>query len=470
MRKGLTGCVLLFWGLFWIGCGAGPQPDVAFQYQEKPAVKALQKKTIAYPQARFVVLADPHYHHPDLGTSGPAFEAYIESDRKLLAQSDAILDAAIERIRQEPADFVLICGDLTKDGSRRNHEHVAEKIGRLHPSAPVYVVPGNHDVLNGEAYRYTKTGRERIPTVTADEFENIYQSFGYGQALAADPNSLSYVVEPVPGLRLLALDSCLWRKNSPDGHPHVDGRFSADTLRWIENMLIRSKREGKAVLAMMHHGLVEHYPNNEKYYGEYVVDNSEAVAELLARYGVRLVFTGHFHAQDITKKDITKKDITQKEITENQTGAAAPFVLDVETGSLVTYPCPYRSVRIDENQMCHIESRFIRSIAGMEADFQAFARQFAYQGTIGMANEALEGYRVSEAGREKLSPQIADAYLAHLSGDEKKPETVITAKGTGLMGRLVVWSQKDLVEGWWTDLPPPDNSLTIDLETGGWRQ
>ena len=460
MYKGLIGCVLVFLALIWIGCGAGSQPEVVFQYQRKADVKALQKKRIAYPETRFVVVADPHYHHPDLGTSGPAFEAYIKSDRKLLAHSDAILDAAIRRIRQETADFILICGDLTKDGARRNHEHVAEKIKRLHPSAPVYVVPGNHDIINGEACRYTKTGKERIPTVSADAFESIYQAFGYGQALAKDPNSLSYVVEPVAGLWLLALDSCLWRKNSLDGHPHVDGRFPADTLRWIEEMLIKSKRGGKAVLAMMHHGLMGHYPNNEKYYGEYVVDHSQAAAGLLARYGVRLVFTGHFHAQDIAKE----------QISENQTGSAAPFVFDVETGSLVTYPCPYRRVKIDANQTCHIESRFIESIAGMETGFQAFAKKFAYEGTIGMANEALEGYWVSEAGREKLSPQIAEAYVAHLAGDEKKPETVISAKGTGLMGRLVVWSQKDLVEGWWTDLPPPDNRLTINLGTGRWRR
>jgi hypothetical protein len=37
------------------------------------------------------------------------------------------------------------------------------------------------------------------------------------------------------------------------------------------------------------------------------------------------------------------------------------------------------------------------------------------------------------------------------------------------MGRLVAFFQKDLVAGWWTDFPPPDNHLTLDLQTGGWQ-
>lgn len=443
------------------GCAGSHPPLPDFQYREKGRLQQLQKNIPSYPETRFIVLSDPHYFHPGLGTKGPAFQAYIDADRKLLAESDAILEAAIGQTRREKADFVLVCGDMTKDGERINHERVSEKIRRLHPEAPVYVIPGNHDVLSGDAYRYTAEGKERIPTVTAAEFRDIYAPFGYDQALAEDPASLSYVVEPVPGLWLLGLDSCLWRENDLDSHPHVNGRFSPDTLRWLENMLIRARRENKAVMAFMHHGLMEHYPANEKYYSEYIVDNSETVSELLASYGVRLVFTGHFHAQDITVK---------KKWNEEQAAAPERFVFDVETGSLVTYPCPYRLVSIAADQSCTIESRFIESIAGMGADFTDYARRFAYQGTIKLADDTLAEYKVSKKARQKLSPQIADAYLAHLAGDEKKPEVMISGRGSGIMGRIVLFFQRDLVEGWWTDLPPPDNQLVIDLEDGTWHQ
>lgn len=426
-----------------------------FRYQEKGFAEQLSRAPSDYPEVRFIVLADPHYYHPGLGTEGPAFQHYLAMDRKMLTKSKEILEAAISRIRGARADFVLICGDMTKDGSRASHKAVSRKLAGLDASLPVFVIPGNHDVRNGEACRYTPEGRERVPTVTAEEFKNIYASFGYRQCLAQDPASLSYAAEPVPGLWLLALDSCLWRENKLDGHPHVDGRFSPETLVWIESMLIRAKRKGKKVIACMHHGLVEHYPENEKYYGEYIVDNSRCVAGLLAAYGVQLVFTGHFHAQDITVEKMTPP---------------ARDIFDIETGSLLTYPCPYRRVHISADQTCTITSRRITSISSMGKDFGAYARDFTYKGTIRLADKTLQQYKVSKAARKRLCPQIARAYLAHLAGDEKKPGVVIDSEGTGLMGRLVILFQKDLIEGWWTDLAPPDNELVIDLKDGSWRK
>ncbi|MCF8112174.1 MAG: metallophosphoesterase [Desulfobacteraceae bacterium] len=438
-----------FLSVLLAGCGGSKHRPVEFRYQQEESVKNLQRKEFPYPATRFVVLSDPHYYNPDLGTSGPAFEKYIENDRKLLAKSDEILDSAISRVRREKADFVLICGDLTKDGEKINHRRFEKKIRRLHPSAPVYVVPGNHDVASGAGHRYTKNGTKPVETVSPEEFKKIYADYGYSAALEKDSSSLSYVAEPVPGLWLLALDSCLWRENEQNKSPVTDGRFTAETLEWIKDVLIRAKKRQKTVITFMHHGLIEHYPSNEKYYGEYVVDNSETVARLLSVYDVRLVFTGHFHAQDVTVKH-TKKP--------------SGCVCDVETGSLVTWPCPYRVVEISEPGTCTIESRFIRSIESMPGDFRKYAREFAFRGTVGLANDALEDYRVSEKGKKILSPRIAEAYVAHLAGDEKKPEQVLTTSGTGLMGRIVAFSQRDLVEGWWTDLAPQDNRLTIDLK------
>ncbi|MFW5908852.1 MAG: metallophosphoesterase family protein [Desulfosalsimonas sp.] len=431
------------------GCATLKQPPHEFKYQQEEAVKDLQEKRFPYPETQFIVLADPHYYHPSLGTSGPDFEAYIRDDRKMLTKSDEILDAGIKRVRQEHADFILICGDLTKDGEKINHRYVAEKIGNLHPSADIFVIPGNHDIKSGAARRYTEDGSEPVENVSPEEFREIYAHYGYSSALDEDPASLSYVAEPVPGLWLLALDSCLWRENEPDKHPVTDGRFSEQTLEWIEETLIQAKQQKKAVIAFMHHGLMEHYPANEKYYGEYVIDNSDTVTRLFAAYGVQLVFTGHFHAQDITVKH-TKEPLGR--------------VFDIETGSLLTWPCPYRIVEISGRNTCTIESRFIDSIESMPEGFPEYARKFAFDGTVGLARDALEKHRVSEKGMEILAPQIAEAYLAHLKGDEKKPQQVLTTKGTGLMGRVVVFFQKDLVQGWWTDLPPEDNRLAIDIK------
>ena len=63
---------------------------------------------------------------------------------------------------------------------------------------PVLVVPGNHDVLNPRAARFSGDAAEPVAGVAPEEFAAIHADLGYGEALERDPASLSYVAEPVP--------------------------------------------------------------------------------------------------------------------------------------------------------------------------------------------------------------------------------------------------------------------------------
>jgi 3',5'-cyclic AMP phosphodiesterase CpdA len=453
-RHSITLVVLFLLLMSLSSCANTRHRSLSFKYQEGNQIKNPLQKNYPYPATRFLVFADLHYYNRSLGTEGQVFQDYLDHDRKLLVLSEQILDSAIDRINREQLDFILICGDLTKDGEKINHDYVAAKLKKINSTAKIYVIPGNHDVANGKSCRYTLDGAERVANLTPDEFRQVYGPFGYKTALKKDRTSLSYLAEPVAGLWVLALDSCLWRENKPGENPQTDGRFTLETLKWIEDVLIEAKQRKKAVIVFMHHGLMEHYPSNEKYYGDYVVDDSRALTDLLASYGVQLVFTGHFHAQDITR---------------NQPDKSSRSIFDIETGSLITYPCPYRIVTITADQICSIESRRIEVIESMPTGFPDYARNYVFQGTLKKAEKALNKYMVSEEGLNRLGPQIAEAYLAHLVGDEKKPEVTITGQGTGLMGHIVLFFQKDLVDGWWTDLPPQDNRLVIDLRDGSYN-
>ena len=103
--------------------------------------------------ARFAVLSDLHFYDPRLGTSGQAFEDYLNQDPKLLKESEAILDAAITNIVQQHVQFVLVAGDLTKDGELLDHVRVAQQLRRLEQRGiQVFVIPGNHDINNPDAF------------------------------------------------------------------------------------------------------------------------------------------------------------------------------------------------------------------------------------------------------------------------------------------------------------------------------
>ena len=60
------------------------------------------------------------------------------------------------------------------------------------------------------------------------------------------------------------------------------------------------------------------------------------MAGLLSNGGVGTVFTGHFHANDIT---------------QGTPSTSARALFDIETGSAVTYPCPYRVVDVSDDSL-----------------------------------------------------------------------------------------------------------------------
>jgi 3',5'-cyclic AMP phosphodiesterase CpdA len=418
----------------------------------------LAQPAASFPPARFAVISDPHLYDKGLGIEGKAFEEYLADDRKLIVESEELLVAAVERVKTLGVQFLLVSGDLTKDGERQDHELLARYLGTLKDAGiPSFVIPGNHDILNPRAYGYSVAGAKKVPNVTAEEFAGIYKDFGYGSALFRDASSLSYVAEPAPGIWLLALDSCQYADNPKRKESQTDGRFGASTVTWIEDVLARAARGGIPVIAMMHHGVLEHYTGQVQYYGQYVVKDWEAFSSLLASYRVRLVFTGHYHAQDITVR----------------TWSDGRFLYDSETGSLVTAPNPVRTVTIDGNQRLSIESSFITELPSFTAagkDFHEYAETYLHSGISGIAIKTMKGLGVPAAEAEKLAPQVADAFAAHYNGDEKflGVET-LPSKGLSFMGGIVVANKRGLVDGLWKDLPPTDNAVSVDLRTGAWQ-
>lgn len=403
-----------------------------FQYTADPGPAAVLPP---WPAARFVVLSDTHLFPAELGVSGPAFTRYLENDRKLLAESEVLLEGAVGQILAEQPDFVLVSGDLTKDGELLAHQRFAAALDRLAAAGiPSYVVPGNHDLNNPHAVRFDGESKTRVPTVTPAEFAALYAAHGYGRALRRDPGSLSYLAEPVPGLWLIALDSALYDDNERLGEPVTAGALSPSRAGWLEQVLLEGRRQGKAMLAMLHHGVVEHYKGQAKYFPEYVLQDGREIADLLAYHGVQLVFTGHYHAHDVTRYE----------------GRRGGRLYDLETGSLVTWPVPFRLVTLSPDGAAY-STRLVEAAPD-------YARQVASDGVALIATRVMIDLGVPADEAQALSGSIAEAFLAHYAGDERweGPEAPIRTEGLSFLGGLVVGQRRDLVEELWRDLPPGD--------------
>jgi len=396
------------------------------------------------------VVSDIHLMAPELVESdGKAFQECLSSDRKLLGESVELLDSVSERLMNTRPAFVFIPGDLTKDGEAVSHRLLVNRYLSLWRKAgiKVFVVPGNHDVNNPRAVRFDGDNSYRVKSVTAKEFATTYRDYGYGNAIARDKHSLSYVAQLQPGLRLLALDACRYEENDFQRNTCItSGRLKPQTLGFIRQQVDKARRDGAKIVAMMHHGVIPHFSLEKEILPEYLVKDNDRVARMLADLGVKVVFTGHLHSHDISSDG---------------------FLTDIETGSTVSYPNPYRLIRLAGDSM-HVTTRHITSLASLAhrgVSLNEKAKAFATIAIMKMLKSHFPD-KSNEDAVNTIGELFTEAYVSHLRGDETPTDDwKERVDGIVMELRKAFPLEADLVEAiaksFATDTPPADNEVTL---------
>lgn len=248
---------------------------------------------------QFAIISDPHVTLPHTNRAYPNQFHWVEA-------SIPALEQILETLAAEPLDFLLLPGDLTQHGERDNHHWLVNRLSQL--PFPVYVVPGNHDVITAKGCDHT---------ISLPEFADLYGAFGYGQG-----EQPYYHQELVPGVHLVGLNSIAFDQQ---GQQLQVGYIDEMQLQWLADTL--GALRGEWVIAMVHHNVLEHMPGQATHpMGQrYIIQNRGALIDCLKAGQVRLVLTGHLHVQDVTELD---------------------DLWAVTTGSLVSYPHPYRRVSV----------------------------------------------------------------------------------------------------------------------------
>lgn len=261
-------------------------------------------------QVRFAVISDPHVALPHTILDFPNRFHLVEI-------SVPSLEQILDRLARQDLDFVLMPGDLTQHGERDNHLWLAERLKQL--PFPVYVVPGNHDLVQQPS---------TCDRIGLAEFPYLYQDLGY-----RDPRQPYYRHDLAPGLVLIGLNSIGFDSN---GDQLWAGWLTESQLAWLEETL--QTCTDSTVMVMVHHNVLEHLPKQaQNPLGKrYMVENRHALLEILQRYGVRLLLTGHLHVQDV---------------------AEWQGLCEITTGSLVSYPHPYRLMDLttDDRGRIHLQ-------------------------------------------------------------------------------------------------------------------
>lgn len=330
----------------------------------------------------FAVASDTHYVHPvkQAGTT-LADEGWVTTfnseSESLTNQSGFIIDEFLKECAENPkCQFVLITGDLATHGRDyvSEHEAVAAKFRKFEKETgkQVYVINGNHD------------NAKDMP-VDHKKFTEIYHEFGYDEALSTDEGTCSYSANLNDEYTLVALDTC-------DERYRVVPNNDITRMDWAVKQIKAAKKQGKKVIMIMHHNLLEHNPFQKLNEKNYVVNTPYSFAGLLADLGVKLVFSGHTHCNNV----------------KSYTSFLGNTIYDFSISSLGNFPAEYKYFNVTDSKISY-ETKKINHI---DADKLAEVCK-------GFSNEALEmmknnlqaytwsmSYReYSEDLRENISPE-----------------------------------------------------------------
>lgn len=184
------------------------------------------------------------------------------------------LDKVIAAVNTARVDVVLIAGDLTQDGKP---EEIADFQGQIRGfHAPVWFVPGNHDIGN-------KLVRGKESETTLSEFRLAQFEMRCGP---------SFFVREDADIRVIGLNSPIF--GSDFGREKAMWRFLEHELAQPSTM---------PTVVFMHYPLFTKTPNEPGDYWNIEPEPRQRLLELLRRGGVKTVLTGHLHRSLSTRSD-----------------------------------------------------------------------------------------------------------------------------------------------------------------------
>jgi ribose 1,5-bisphosphokinase PhnN/predicted MPP superfamily phosphohydrolase len=339
---------------------------------------ALMLSMMSFAQERIMVISDPHViPQTEIDKQGQEnFNNYMKTQRKMLEHSEPIWHALLDTALKYKPDLVLIPGDLTKDGEAASHDTVAAGIHRLEAAGiPVLVIPGNHDIPASNAWKTHYSGT----------FKNT---------VSEDAGSYSFASEPLPGVTVLGIDGS-------DGKASV-GKLSASTLAWVEAQAKAAKAKGNTVIAMTHWQILEHFDGLASIEPASRFEKPDELRDLLMHNGVHLVLTGHFHVSGIT----TFRDTT---------GLTQDSLVEITTGSPITYPCPYRWMTLSKDRKSiEVTTEYINSLPGIADDLNTYSREWMREHTANLIPSLAHRFwgKILDQWDEKVAPMIGSSMAA----------------------------------------------------------
>ena len=349
------------------------------------------EKTIA-------VIADIHLMAPSLldSSDNKQWKHDLANSKIMLDLSTTMLDLLEGKILTHKPDILLITGDLTKDGEVESHHYVRDRLDRIRNAGiKVYVIPGNHDRGNMEsALVYANDTSTVAKQFDNDSFAEYYRDYGYGSDTQRyNGTSLNYVVEPLPGLTIIGLDTAIWCW------------YNEGAVEWACQQAIEARKKGNVPLLMQHHPLMPHYYCQDDIFELSVPERYLQVREQLANAGIRVVLTGHTQASDIAR----------------YTSTEGHDIFDISVGCPISYSCDYRVLKLD-GQTLKVTTQSLCD--EMNLQDKNFSIDAEYKLIISVKRWAEKWLATRNIVNDIFTTELAYCFALHAYGDEPEyPES-----------------------------------------------
>lgn len=329
----------------------------------------------------FTLISDTHILARELMDDNREFNMAVKYDRKFLVEGQGLLKKALELATINGSKYLLIPGDLTKDGEKKSHLEIAKILKdwkEKDKDRRIFLISGNHDINNNQAYDYKNL--KKAETIEPKDFINIYDfafcenilsfyrdSLFFKQRLENVNKTynrkiedtyycqgyLSYSARIDPLLQnknsisLIFLDSSIYsidhEQNHRDRKNNVVGVIDKNLMKWTLIEIEKAKKRKDMIFVFSHHALIPNFRDQRLVLGPFVIKNwnkkyedsdpkinGKLPIEVLADSKVKFVFTGHLHENGTAK---------YKSKLENE-------IFNIQTGSTVTYPLPIREINV----------------------------------------------------------------------------------------------------------------------------
>ncbi|GGF24265.1 metallophosphoesterase [Flavobacterium limi] len=206
----------------------------------------------------------------------------------------------------------------------------------------------------------------------------------YDVAPGYEVPDVSYVVEPIEGLWLMAIDGNVYipKKNAPadpkdpKNYPEASTGYNnvlsnkKHLIKWVEAISAQAKEQGKILIAFSHFPMIDFNDDASAEIKELLGPNKwqlnrvpvEEVAQVFADAGLKIHFGGHMHIND----------------TGIRTTAKGNTLVNIQTPSLAAYIPAYKLLTIQKDNLVDIQTIIIDKVKGYDELFDLYKMEYQF--------------------------------------------------------------------------------------------